>query len=457
MYEACHGVLSLLPERLTIAVPFLGMGGVSEFFHQVEVPFESELAIDIDTRLWQYHKDLAALLEKQFPGRRHQLRAEGIRCGPTRGDLLVIDIKVLASFHAVICGPPCQPWSRGGSGGGEEDQRSRPFKQLLLILEEQARRPGEKLLFFLIEESPCLLNRVGGRSSFADAVVSRLSSSMPMFAVDTVVVDLQRFLPQRRTRCWLRGVRKDVLGRSGAGSIPAPLAHFGEGPLALADLLDHSERSLAREEVGTAQQRQNLNEYEEIVRSHLRAETAGAIAVVDLGRSTQKVFAAQVLYDRVPPLTTKGPEVFLMSTSDFGESETKARRVYRFLSESERFKLMGFPGEYSQFVGKTMSRRISGNAFAPPMLGAVLAPIARCLADSGILRQDSFAVQEPGAKPGDDNEEDLTPERKSEEGGAEGGGDQASLTVMNQCTPEKRVREDQATSGRCMKPRGDDD
>jgi site-specific DNA-cytosine methylase len=280
---------------------------------------------------------------------------------------------------------------------------------------------------------------------------------MPMFAVDTVVVDLQRFLPQRRTRCWLRGVRKDVLGRSGAGSIPAPLAHFGEGPLALADLLDHSERSLAREEVGTAQQRQNLNEYEEIVRSHLRAETAGAIAVVDLGRSTQKVFAAQVLYDRVPPLTTKGPEVFLMSTSDFGESETKARRVYRFLSESERFKLMGFPGEYSQFVGKTMSRRISGNAFAPPMLGAVLAPIARCLADSGILRQDSFAVQEPEAKPGDDNEEDLTPERKSEEGGAEGGGDQASLTVMNQCTPEKRVREDQATSGRCMKPRGDDD
>ncbi len=69
-----------------------------------------------------------------------------------------------------------------------------------------------------------------------DELIKLLRFLIPQFEVGMVVVNLLSVLPHRRSRFWVRGLRKGVLANSQLSSIPAPLRSFGTGPPALCDV-----------------------------------------------------------------------------------------------------------------------------------------------------------------------------------------------------------------------------
>jgi hypothetical protein len=92
-----------------------------------------------------------------------------------------------------------------------------------------------------------------------------------------------------------------------------------------------------------------------------------------------------VSYDVCPPLTCKGPDIFLLSVQDVAEPDTRRRKWFRPLTPAERFEVQGFPGSYASLAGKSMGFRLTGNAFAPHLIAAFFCPIARCIRASGGL------------------------------------------------------------------------
>ena len=79
----------------------------------------------------------------------------------------------------------------------------------------------------------------------------------------------------------------------------------------------------------------------------------------------------------------------VVSVADI-EKPVHERRVWRFLTEAERWTLIGHKPEYSTCTGKTAGRKLTGNSFPVPMLAAVVIPMLEAVAQSRVLSPEGI-------------------------------------------------------------------
>jgi site-specific DNA-cytosine methylase len=263
-----------------------------------------------------------------------------------------------------------------GRRKGKEDSRSKVGDTIVTWVESLATRGC--LQWFALENSPCQNNKFDDDTSYIQQLTKRFARTIPFFIIDYSVVELSSVHPQHRRRGWLRGVRRDCL----AGDSLPPIVMCSSDPAKLDDLLtpyaQHQDVKLL-----TKKQQTNLAAYLRRIRTDISSGAAGSLAVIDVDRANDGVFAPQLLYGKTATLRTKGPNLFVISTYDLA-SPVKLRAYFRFLTLGERFKLQGHSDRYAEFFpSKVACRRATGNAYAVPMLAAATLPLIQAVVDSG--------------------------------------------------------------------------
>jgi hypothetical protein len=76
--------------------------------------------------------------------------------------------------------------------------------------------------------------------------------------------------------------------------------------------------------------------------------------------------------------------MFLLSVSDV-ECAVKDRKLFRFLSEEERWEVQGYPASFATLCDKMMGRQLTGNAYPVPMLYGMLQPVLKQIGASGVV------------------------------------------------------------------------
>lgn len=153
------------------------------------------------------------------------------------------------------------------------------------------------MLFFALENSPNVLNKEGNgqREAYAHRVKQLLNAAVPHFEVEWQLLTLSPTLPHHRSRCWIRGMRKDAMLQE---SIPQIINDLPE--VSLSDVLDMNAKNVSQAQFGSARVRQNLERYIEQVLDERSKGKAGGIAVVEVGRAFNCRYPAKIHYDKVP-------------------------------------------------------------------------------------------------------------------------------------------------------------
>ena len=191
------------------------------------------------------------------------------------------------------------------------------------------------------------------------------------------------YSPSIRNRLWIRGLRLDVLTR-GQQLLDLPKPYVFEVNLSLKDFLDADEPNIDMAKIKGLGRRSNLDYYESKIWDDMMAGEAGTIAIIDIDRAPSRAYKTVLMYDIVPPLRCKGPSYFLISTGDL-HLQRADRQYFRFLTDAERYKLQGHdPNLHAVMRSGNFSLRVTGNAYAVPMVGAVVVPILNMMAESGV-------------------------------------------------------------------------
>ena len=229
----------------------------------------------------------------------------------------------------------------------------------------------------------CILENVvgfktgwSGRQPTSDHWMKILALFLPEFSwrVDTLALsDYMR--PQSRVRVFIRGLRRSV-----AESVPPCLPPFGK--CALRNVLVLGWPTHPRDRL-TKQQQQNLLDYEETIRNlyHVGKALPDDIVVVALDRAKGNVFRQNYRINQVPTLTCNNRYLFLMSVADvINQVEDKNKEFFRFLLETERLTLQGFPPEAARdFPSDGLVLKATGNAYPPPLIMAAAAPLIQAM------------------------------------------------------------------------------
>ena len=229
----------------------------------------------------------------------------------------------------------------------------------------------------------CILENVvgfktgwSGRQPTSDHWLKILAVSLPEFSwrVDTLALsDYMR--PQSRVRVFIRGLRRSV-----AESVPPCLPPFGK--CALRNVLVLGWPTYPRDRL-TKQQQQNLLDYEETIRNlyHVGKALPDDIVVVALDRAKGNVFRQNYRINQVPTLTCHNRYLFLISVADvINQVEDKSKEFFRFLLETERLTLQGFPPEAARdFPSDGLVLKATGNAYPPPLIMAAAAPLIQAM------------------------------------------------------------------------------
>ena len=102
------------------------------------------------------------------------------------------------------------------------------------------------------------------------------------------------------------------------------------------------------------------------------------LAAFELDRAPAAIFGPVVTYGAVPPLRTRGQAVFVISVADV---EAAMPEVSRLLTLEERMRLQGHRGELAAEFSRTTAARVTGNAYAVPMLARVVVPLMAAVCD----------------------------------------------------------------------------
>ena len=224
----------------------------------------------------------------------------------------------------------------------------------------------------------CILENVvgfktgwSGRQPTSDHWMKILSVFLPEFSwrIDTLALsDYMR--PQTRVRVFIRGLRRSV-----AESVPPCLPPFGK--CTLRNVLVHAWPTYPRWCL-TQQHQKNLVDYEAISRNLYHAGKAllDDICVVVLNRDSPFY-----MINQVPTLTCNNRYLFLISVADvINQVEDKSREFFRFLLETERLALQGFPPEAARdFPSDALIIKATGNAYPPPLIMAAAAPLIQAM------------------------------------------------------------------------------
>ena len=259
-----------------------------------------------------------------------------------------------------------------GNKGGAEDARADVFVSVLKYCVHMATMGS--LHAVVLENVRGILEKTqkGQGPSFMDAVLEALRMAVPQFDWQVAVLRAQDFrLPQKRTRVFLRGLRRCF------GEVPAPLAPMGELPLEA--FLKPNLPPVNRASV-TACIRRNLKDAE---RELLQKWDSGELSAKDIicfpaDRAGGKTYARVYQKNMVPTLTTSGMYLFLVSVGCLRKPDNK-RRYFRFLDSTERLTLQGFRKDVLASSPDCLRRKASGNAYPVPLVAAVLAPMLQQL------------------------------------------------------------------------------
>ena len=143
--------MARLPQRLRIAEPCVGMGGVAEMFRICEMQYDGTNCYDIDPRLQKFHIGVA------------EAHGQAVRQGGfgAAGDIRSVDVKDLADSDVLACGPPCSPWAGTGARQGRLDPRSEVYFTVVEWVIYLAKRGS--LLAFAIENSVATTHHLRGQ------------------------------------------------------------------------------------------------------------------------------------------------------------------------------------------------------------------------------------------------------------------------------------------------------
>jgi site-specific DNA-cytosine methylase len=376
LHEAAGPARKLLLRELRIAEPCVGLGGCTESLTAAAIDHVAENVFDIDAQLEAFY----VALDAATPG---PAKHSHYKLGPGSGDILAVQDSELAPSEGLVSGPPCTPWAGSGRRQGQGDPRSKAFETLIVWTIRLAHRGG--LLFVALENSPNAAARLRGETSFIDVALGRLRAEVPYFVWDYVFVQLEKFLPHSRERLFLRGMRLDTLERN---SIPAPLSALPGGSVQLVEILEDDAPNIDSASL-TSLQKENLKYYERRVVEDAKAGKAGTVAAMELHRKAGGSFRPVLVYDKVPALQAQCNSTFVIRVEEaVAEVPVAERTIFRLITARERFMLQGHdPSLAAHTPSGRCATRLTGNAFAVPMVGAVVIPMIEQIARSGVIEE----------------------------------------------------------------------
>lgn len=309
----------------------------------------------------------------------------GVRLGSC-GNIIEAEPSDFPSANAVVCGPPCQPYSSYGKRGSMDDPRSDPFHRCIDVIQELNRRSRESrgsghatLMFAVLENTLGITQRAPGErepplKKFLASLRSRVGSD---WSWTSVIVNSQDFgLPQSRTRVYVVGRNLAFYNRR---QIPGHPDRF-EQRLPARDFLDLQDTR--NEKPYTEKQVTCLTAWKEKLRSHIRdPDLSGKFAFVEVSRDPTDRTAWKGQVPRVDVcecLRARGPQLHVFA---LGVGTDSRNTIARDLRIRERAALQGFPKGVGQLeFTETAGRRIFGNAMSVPVIGCVLAQELRAIA-----------------------------------------------------------------------------
>lgn len=294
-----------------------------------------------------------------------------IHLGPCAGDILNLEPSEMTYVDGIVSGPPCPPFSSIGSRKGDSDVRARVFEKVVEIIIALGKKGA---IFFIIENVPGILHQRGCAGSYAEKFLMSLSSAAPFWKVHVWHLNARDFgLAQHRERVFFVGLNQMRVQNINV-SCPSPFPvcpHIDD--FLCQQLAPVNTFSL------TPNQRWNLLAYKQALGFHLQFGQGVAVISVDRSLSASS-FGEWIRTDSLAPtLRTANQYLFLMRLGN-------GPPLARLLHPMERWALMGFSPTVGLGMSKQQVLEATGNAYAVPVLGAVLAELLRCVHPCLVLK-----------------------------------------------------------------------
>lgn len=357
-----------LCRKLRVASPCIGIHGSGFAFQEMSVASEYCNVFDLEC-------GYASHLQKFLEATGAELTK--LNLGTKAGNLLSAPFTALQlPVDVIIAGPPCPPWSAQGKRAGTKDDRANAFIRVLEWIIYFIRYGG--LLMCILENVMGILHSCGGAEPAMDKILRILRMFAPEFLWRVDVLCARDYLlPQTRKRVFLRGLRGTL-----ATAVPAPLPPFGQRHIrdVLGKFPCTPRLSL------TMPQQSNVVYYEQIVGTMFAEGKLQKtdIVVVSMDRSPGREYKTMVTINASPTLVTGNRYLFAISVQCVVEGfADEDREVFRFLKETERLALQGFPPTVARELGtRTLAVKAAGNAYPPPLIIAAAHPLLQAIADS---------------------------------------------------------------------------
>ena len=381
---------SKLGRAPVVAEPCVGISAFREWMHEAGLVYRPCTAMDSDLNLVPFWRTLR---------NQGMQDSEQIKLGAQEGDIQRRGLlQSMSDAEGLIAGPPCQPFASTGLRQGSQDEQGRTdvFESTVDMICELGSRGS--LLWFVVENS----TRLGDvtHAVFLNEMLLRLETCLPFFLVDTLKLDAAEFLPIRRGRFFIRGLRRDCLPDPMQANLPAPLC-CSDLLLCVAlekilepDLPATSEESLCPGHMA------NLALYKQLLTKAIEEFTGSGQAlpsrtvVLELDRNPLKTFGGMWGWGKIPSLRTSGPPLFLLSCEDLSEP-WQEMRLHRWLTIPERFRALGQRGTLAKhFARESHAIHAIGNALSPVQLAAVASPLVQAAVESEVLTRSAKCRRE---------------------------------------------------------------
>lgn len=182
---------------IKVAHDFCGIQAPLQALENAQIPFEHVFSSDSN-------KYCMAITKRFFPPKRFY------------EDVAERDNTAAPYVDMLAFGPPCQPWSSAGFGGGLGDYKGRGGLMFASIGYIQAKRPR----CFVMEEVAAVARHDKHKQAFSDLMTQMQSAG---YNVTYKVLDtMEHGVPQSRPRLYVVGIRTDC--DSGTFKFPSPLA-----------------------------------------------------------------------------------------------------------------------------------------------------------------------------------------------------------------------------------------
>ena len=200
-------------EELKLTEPCFGLGGFHKFCQIMGWETTLVNSMDIDGQLGNFFRSLA-----QMGDERAMKIVNSVSFGDKNGgNMLKVKLNELLDSDLLSAGGPCQGWAGHGASAGFDDPRS--YVSLLLVdwIVELANRDPCLLKAIFLENSTNITKSGSGiryqskNITAMELIRDGLRAKVAHFSFEHVIVNSEDDNGHVRLRCWIRGVRGDLL------------------------------------------------------------------------------------------------------------------------------------------------------------------------------------------------------------------------------------------------------